>query len=144
MENGYHLYDFKGEQLREEHIEKFKQWQWRPRPVTLLSKDEQKTIRKNLREYSRVFDQEDQERIAGADQEVVERRRELLSRWHAWREMVEEDMREEREELGLPQDPVEELLRAKTEELVAGEEPEEKVIEEIAEEVLEETEEVVQ
>ncbi len=112
--------------------------------MTLLSKDEQKTIRKNLREYSRVFDQEDQERIAGADQEVVERRRELLSRWHAWREMVEEDMREEREELGLPQDPVEELLRAKTEELVAGEEPEEKVIEEIVEEVLEETEEVVQ
>ncbi len=71
MENGYHLYDFKGEQLREEAIEKFKQWQWRPRPPTLLSKDEQKTIRKNLREYSRVFEQEDAERIAGADQEVV-------------------------------------------------------------------------
>ena len=31
MENGYHLYDFKGEQLREEPVEKFKQWR-----VTLL------------------------------------------------------------------------------------------------------------
>ncbi len=144
MENGYHLYDFKGETLREEHIEKFKQWQWRPRPPSLLSKEEQKTIRKNLREYSRVFEQEDQERIAGADQEVVERRRELLSRWHEWRESIEAEVAEEREDLGLPQDPVEELLRAKTEELAADGDIEEKIIEEIVEEVLEETEEIVQ
>src|SRR3569833_2351412 len=142
MENGYHLYDFKGEQLREEHLDKFKQWQWRPRPPTLLSKEEQKTIRKNLREYSRVFEQEDQERIAGADQEVVDRRRELLAMWHAWREAVEAEVAEERAALGLPADPVEEMLKAKTEELAAGEE--EKVIEEIVEEVLEETEEIVQ
>ncbi len=144
MENGYHLYDFRGEQLREEPIEKFKQWQWRPRPASLLSKEEQKTIRKNLREYSRVFDQEDQERIAGADQEVIERRRELLASWLEWRESVEAEVAEERAALGLPPDPVEELLRAKTEELVGDEEIEEKVIEEIVEEVLEETEEVVQ
>ena len=48
MENGYHLYDFKGEQLREEHLDKFKQWQWRPRPPTLLTKEEQKQIRITL------------------------------------------------------------------------------------------------
>ena len=78
MENGYHLYDFKGEQLREEPVEKFKQWVWRPRPPTLLSKEEQKQIRKNLREYSKVFDQEDADRGASADLAVVEHRRRLL------------------------------------------------------------------
>ncbi|EFW99689.1 eukaryotic translation initiation factor 3 subunit [Grosmannia clavigera kw1407] len=142
MENGYHLYDFRGELLREEHLEKFKQWQWRPRPATLLSKEEQKTIRKNLRDYSRVFDQEDAERIAGADQEVIDRRRRLLEEWVSWRASVEKDLDEERDALHIPKNLVEELLRAKTEEIASGEE--EKVVEEIVEEVLEESEEIVQ
>jgi translation initiation factor 3 subunit B len=140
MENGYHLYDFKGEQLREEPIEKFKQWQWRPRPATLLTKEEQKTIRKNLREYSRVFDQEDAERISSADVAVVEHRRRLLEEWFAWRAQIEEEIAEEREALGLPD--VAELLRAKLEGLAVD--GEQQVIEEIVEEVLEETEEIVQ
>lgn len=141
MENGYHVYDFRGELLREEPIEKFKQWQWRPRPPTLLSKDEQKAIRKNLREYSRVFEQEDAERIAGADQEVVDRRRRLLNEWLEWHESMLHEVAEEREALGMPDDVVQQLLKVKTEELAAGET--EKIIEEIVEEVLEETEEVV-
>lgn len=144
MENGYHLYDFRGELLREEPIEKFKQLQWRPRPPTLLSKEEQKQIRKNLREYSRVFEQEDAERISSADVAVVEHRRRLLDEYYAWREAVEEELDEERAALGLPEDPVAELLRAKAAEVVEpGKEEEEQVIEEIMEEVLEETEEVV-
>jgi translation initiation factor 3 subunit B len=142
MENGYHLYDFKGEQLREEPIEKFKQWAWRPRPPTLLSSAEKKTVRKNLRDYSRVFEQEDQERIAGADQEVVDRRRRVLMEWYQWREAVEAEVAEDREAMGIPEDVVSEMLQRKTEELATGEE--EKVIEEIVEEVLEENEEIVQ
>ncbi|KAL1844896.1 hypothetical protein VTK73DRAFT_1565 [Phialemonium thermophilum] len=141
MENGYHLYDFKGELLREEHIEKFKQWQWRPRPPSLLTKEEQKAIRKNLREYSRIFEQEDAERISSADVAVVEHRRRLLEEWYAWRAAIEAEIREERAALGLPEDPVAELLKAKTAELASG--GEEQVIEEIIEEVLEETEEIV-
>ncbi|KAK3376871.1 eukaryotic translation initiation factor 3 [Lasiosphaeria ovina] len=141
MENGYHIYDFKGEVLREEPIEKFKQFQWRPRPATLLSKEEQKTIRKNLREYSRIFEVEDTERINSADVAVVQERRRLLEEWLAWRKSMEEEVAEERAALGLPADPVADLLKAKTAELAAGEE--EKIIEEIMEEVLEETEEIV-
>lgn len=134
------MYDFKGEQLREEAIEKFKQWQWRPRPATLLTKEEQKQIRKNLREYSRVFEQEDAERISSADVAVVEHRRRLLNEWYSWRAAVEEDVAEEREALGLPRDPVAALLQAKSAELGADGE---QVIEEIVEEVLEESEEIV-
>ncbi len=141
MENGYNLYDFRGEPLREERIEKFKQWSWRPRPATLLTKEEQKTIRKNLREYSRVFDQEDAERISSADVAVVEQRRRLLEEWLAWREVTEEEVHEDQAYAGLPDDPVEELLKIKT--LQLAPDAEEKVIEEIMEEVLEESEEVV-
>jgi translation initiation factor 3 subunit B len=141
MENGYHLYDFKGDQLREEHIEKFKQWAWRPRPPTLLSKEEQKSIRKNLREFSRVFEQEDAERINSADVAVVEHRRHVLEEWYRWRASVEEEVSEERAALGLPADPLAELLKAKTVDVDPDET--EKVIEEIVEEVLEETEEII-
>jgi translation initiation factor 3 subunit B len=136
MENGYHLYDFKGEQLREEPVEKFKQWLWRPRPPTLLSKEEQKQIRKNLREYSKVFEQEDADRGASADLAVVEHRRRLLQEWLSWRASVEEEVKEEREARGLPLDPLAELLNK-------ADEGEDQVIEEIVEEIVEETEEIV-
>jgi translation initiation factor 3 subunit B len=136
MENGYHLYDFKGEQLREEPVEKFKQWLWRPRPPTLLTKEEQKTIRKNLREYSKVFDVEDADRGASADLAIVEHRRRLLDEWLAWRSAMEEDVAMEREARGLPLDPTEGLIK-KTDE------SEDQVIEEIVEEIVEESEEIM-
>lgn len=139
MENGYHLYDFKGEQLREEPVEKFKQWLWRPRPPTLLSKEEQKQIRKNLREYSKVFDQEDADRGASADLAVVEHRRRLLDEWLAWRSSLEEDVKEEREAAGFPLDPLE-PLKSK---MASGDEGQAIEIEEIVEEIVEETEEII-
>ena len=122
--------------MREEPIEKFKQWLWRPRPPTLLSKEEQKQIRKNLREYSKVFEQEDADRGASADLAVVEHRRRLLQEWFSWRASVEEEVKEEREARGLPLDPLAELLNK-------AEEGEDQVIEEIVEEIVEETEEIV-
>lgn len=142
MENGYHIYDFRGETLREEPVDKFKQWSWRPRPATLLTKEEQKQIRKNLRDYSRVFEEEDAQRITGANQEVVERRRQMLEDWFFFRESIEAEVTEEREEYGVPADPGAELIKQKmAAEAIDGEK--EEVIEEIVEEVLEESEEIV-
>lgn len=141
MENGYHIYDFKGEALREEPLEKFKQFSWRPRPATLLTKEEQKQVRKNLREYSRVFEQEDADRGASADLAVVEARRRMLEEWHSWREQMERENEEERQILGLPLDPHAALLEAKTKSISNSEQ--EQVIEEIVEEVLEESEEIL-
>ena len=137
MENGYHLYDFKGELLREEHIDKFKQLSWRPRPPTLLSKEEQKTIRKNLREYSKDFEEQDrieEDKEKGA---IVEERRRVLNEWLAWREREEEELMAERRELGLPEVGVDGEGR----EVEDGAEG--AVVEEIVEEVLDEVEEVM-
>lgn len=137
MENGYHLYDFKGDLLREDHIDKFKQFLWRPRPPTLLSREEQKQIRKNLREYSKDFDEQDrieEDKERGA---VVEERRRLLSEWLAWRERETEDLEDERRELGLDTGAGDVEKKEDTEE---GK----KVVEEVTKpEVLEETSEVV-
>ena len=88
MENGYHLYDFRGELLREESIDKFKQWSWRPRPASLLTKEEQKQVRKNLHQYSEQFEQDDADLASSADQAVVSERRRILDEWHVWRDEV--------------------------------------------------------
>ena len=138
MENGYHLYDFKGELLREEHIDKFKQLLWRPRPPTLLSKDEQKTIRKNLREYSKDFEEED--RIADDKEKgaVVEERRRMFSEWLAWRESELYELRADRRDLGLSED-----LEADGEPEKDTDGEEATVVEEIVEEIIDETEEIM-
>jgi translation initiation factor 3 subunit B len=135
MENGYHLWDFRGSLLREEHIDKFKQFLWRPRPPTMLSKEEQKRIRKNLREYSKQFDEEDQFELEVANKEVVEARKRQLDEWRAWRSRIEKEVRLERADLGLPEDPEEGLRTA--------DDGEDRVVEEMVEEVISEHEEEV-
>ena len=132
MENGYHLWDFKGAQLREEHIDRFKQFLWRPRPPTMLSKEQQKQIRKNLREYSKTFDEEDLAVHNLANKELIESRKRQLDEWRAWRARVEEGLKSERKARGISEDfdKDDKLENAA-------------VIEEIMEEVIEEHEEEV-
>jgi translation initiation factor 3 subunit B len=135
MENGYHMYDFKGTLLREEHIDGFKQLLWRPRPPTLLSKEEQAEIRKNLRNYSKVFDEHDLAKRSSANRAVVDARREMLEEWKRWREEVTERLQDEGAEV--------ELSAAKGETPGVAEDGHLEEVEEIVEEILEETEEVM-
>jgi translation initiation factor 3 subunit B len=130
MENGWHLHTFSGTTLAEHSVEKFKQLLWRPRPPSLLSKEEQKQIRKNLREYSREFDEEDKYAVDIANTAIVEARKRLLNEWTAWLKREKEDVEEEREELGLPEE-VEESTEGDT------------IVEELVEEIIEETEEII-
>ncbi|KAF2109052.1 eukaryotic translation initiation factor 3 subunit B [Lophiotrema nucula] len=132
MENGYHLYDFKGTLLREEHIDRFKQFLWRPRPPTLLSKEEQAEIRKNLRNYSKVFDEQDLAKKNTANREIIEARKRLLEEWLAWRESQIEMLKEMGAEIELNGGKVQQEEDGDVEE-----------VEEIVEEIIEETEEVV-
>lgn len=126
------MYDFKGTLLREDHIDHFKQLIWRPRPPTLLSKEEQAEIRKNLRNYSKVFDEQDMAKKNTADKAVVEARRRMLEEWNAWRESMLDMLREEGAEI--------ELNGGKVKTETDGEVEE---IEEIVEEIIEESEEVI-
>jgi translation initiation factor 3 subunit B len=124
LENGYQIRDFKGVVLYEAHLEKFKSFSWRPRPATLVSRERQRQIRRNLRDYSREFDAEDEAEAAGASQELLTLRRRLLGEWYTWRRRVEETLLSER----LDQ---------------AEEDDGDEIIEEWVEEVVEEKEEVV-
>lgn len=141
MENGWNLHSFSGNTLSENPTEKFKQFNWRPRPATLLSKEEQKQVRKNLREYSKEFDEEDKYAVDIANTAVVETRKRVLNEWLAWIRREKELMAEEREAFGLPED-ADEAKQARDAPLVSGEQGD-TVVEEIVEEIVEETEEVM-
>lgn len=130
MENGYCLWDFKGSLLREEHIEGFKQLLWRPRPPTLLSKEQQKNIRKNLKEYSRGFEKEDVQEQSTANKELIAHRRRLLEEWNSWRSKVIANLEKEKKELGIitdTKDEKKEKYIKKVIEIVISEEIEEVV-----------------
>ncbi|GAA5950794.1 hypothetical protein JCM21900_002020 [Sporobolomyces salmonicolor] len=136
MEAGFSIWDFKGALLQEAKLDRFKQLLWRPRPPTLLSRDDQKKIRKNLREYSRQFEEQDQLEAANLNTEVVEQRKRLIDEWNAWRRQAIEQMEQRRQEMG----------RAVKASLVKAEEAqkEEEVVEEWVEEVVSEVVELVQ
>lgn len=95
----------------------------------MLPTAQQKSIRKNLREYSRQFDEEDLFESEAANKEVVEARMRQLDEWRAWRERVEAEVRIQRVEHGA----VEKEPEAE----------EDRVVEEIVEEVVEEREEEI-
>ncbi len=126
---GYMIWDFRGQELQKQPLEKFKQFVWRPRPATLLPKDEQKKIKKNLREYSRQFDEDDAAEESNVSAELLAHRRRLIDEWNAWRKKRTQELKAEREAAGA-------VVEAKTDEAVEQ-------VEEWIEELLEETEEVV-
>jgi len=103
LENGYAIWDFRGQELVKQIQDRFKQFLWRPRPRTLLSKEQQKQIRKNLKEYSRVFEDEDQRESETVNTELVAHRRRLVDEWNAWRARCKRERAEQKGQEGGPE-----------------------------------------
>lgn len=59
VDNAYWLWSFQGKILKRVTLEKFCQLQWRPRPPTLLSAQQIKDTKKNLKKYSAQFETKD-------------------------------------------------------------------------------------
>lgn len=135
LEPGYRLWDWKGQDLEHRPTEKFRQFLWRPRPPTLLSKDDQRRIRRNLREYSRQFEEQDALEESNVSAELIALRQRLVEEWNAWRERSKARVDGRRKELGLQGRAA--VVRAEQSK-VAEEE-----VEEWLEEVIEETTEEV-
>ncbi|KAI8979412.1 eukaryotic translation initiation factor eIF2A-domain-containing protein [Mycotypha africana] len=128
-DHGFCIWDFKGQLLFKQNIENFKQLLWRPRPPSLLSQEEKKKIKKNLRQYSKQFEEED---LAMGDANAAKlraERRKAVEEWYAWRKATERQLEEERKAMG--------------KELQTTDEGKSEVVEEWVEEVIEEHEEIV-
>ncbi|KZT06524.1 translation initiation factor eIF-3b [Laetiporus sulphureus 93-53] len=100
LENGYAIWDFRGQELEKHILDRFKQFLWRPRPRTLLTKEQQRHIRRTLKEYSRAFEEEDAAEESNVSAELIAQRKRLVDEWNAWRDRVKEEIAEERTRRG--------------------------------------------
>ncbi|KAF5336959.1 hypothetical protein D9611_003273 [Ephemerocybe angulata] len=97
LENGFAIWDFRGQELVKLLQDRFKQFIWRPRPPTLLTKEKQKQIRRNLKEYSRAFDEEDAAEESNVSAELIALRKRLVDEWNAWRLLRKKEIGEKDE-----------------------------------------------
>eukprot|EP00245_Coleochaete_scutata_P017412 TRINITY_DN8522_c0_g1_i1.p1 TRINITY_DN8522_c0_g1~~TRINITY_DN8522_c0_g1_i1.p1 ORF type:complete len:737 (-),score=206.49 TRINITY_DN8522_c0_g1_i1:368-2578(-) len=102
MENGFTIWSFNGRQLYRLPRDRFFQFLWRPRPPTLLTLEKESDIAKNLRNYSRRYDEDDIQAVGTANAKEVERRKNLMDDWKQllghWQRLHAEE-RSEREHL---------------------------------------------
>jgi translation initiation factor 3 subunit B len=91
IENGYAIWDFRGQEIEKRLLDRFKQFLWRPRPPSLLTKEEKRTIRRNLREFSRAFEEADAAEETTVSAELVAQRKRAVDEWNAWRVRVAEE-----------------------------------------------------
>merc|ERR1719369_59377 len=102
VDNAYWLWNFQGKILKRSQVEKFCQLVWRPRPPTLLSKEQLKEVKKNLKKYSDQFNAKDKMRQSRASKELIAKRQALSDAFNNWRDQKirqYDEMREKRIEL---------------------------------------------
>ncbi|KAF9240876.1 translation initiation factor eIF-3b [Melanogaster broomeanus] len=100
LENGYAIWDFRGQEIEKHLLDRFKQFIWRPRPRSLLTKEQQRQIRRNLKEYSRTFDEEDAAEESNVSAELVAHRKRLVDEWNAWRVRCKREIADEKRSRG--------------------------------------------
>merc|ERR1719357_998048 len=91
VDNAYWLWSFQGRILKRVALDKFCQLQWRPRPPTLLSAQQQKDIKKSLKKYSAQFEVKDRLKMSKASKELVEKRRKLMQEYEDRRKVKQEE-----------------------------------------------------
>eukprot|EP00922_Rhytidocystis_sp_ex-Travisia-forbesii_P015113 GHVS01022577.1.p1 GENE.GHVS01022577.1~~GHVS01022577.1.p1 ORF type:complete len:717 (+),score=96.81 GHVS01022577.1:88-2238(+) len=91
-EAGYTIWTFQGRIQYKEQLRKFYQFQWRPRPPSLLSEQKLEDIQKRLRDFSKRYDMIDDKR-RNAQRDSYEKQRmaemtafeEVLGRLEEWK-----------------------------------------------------------
>uniref|UniRef100_A0A6Q2Y1D4 Eukaryotic translation initiation factor 3 subunit B n=1 Tax=Esox lucius TaxID=8010 RepID=A0A6Q2Y1D4_ESOLU len=86
VDNAYWLWTFQGRLLQKNNKDRFCQLLWRPRPPTLLPLDAIKAIKKDLKKYSKIFEQKDRLSQSKASKELVDKRRSMMEDYRRYRE----------------------------------------------------------
>ena len=84
MENGYHMWTFNGKLLYKYGKDRFFQFLWRPRGKSLLSAEQEAEIEKNIKKYSKRFEELDEKIRNEADSNVASEKKKSEEKWKAW------------------------------------------------------------
>lgn len=129
LDNGFKLYDVAGNMIREEDVPNFRNFIWRPRPVSKLTNAEKKKVRKNLKEWSAQFSEQDSMAADTAVRDLILKQREMLKNWTNYRSNISSVIEKE--------------YGYKAFDIIQDDNEDYTVIEEIKEEIIEETSEKV-
>lgn len=80
------MWTFQGRILKRCNLKNFVQFCWRPRPPTLLTAEQQKEIKKNLKKYYPQFESKDRMRMTRASKELLEKRGKLRAQFMEYRD----------------------------------------------------------
>ncbi|KAI5723588.1 hypothetical protein M8J76_008431 [Diaphorina citri] len=97
-DTGYWQWSFQGKIIKRFNSPTFCQLRWRPRPASLLSKEEVDKIKKSLKKYTPAFEAKDRQRMNKASKELIEKRRKLFKQFEELREKLRETWEAEKEE----------------------------------------------
>jgi translation initiation factor 3 subunit B len=89
MENGYNVWAFNGRLLYHAARDRFFQFAWRPRMPPMLPPEREAELQRNLKAYSKRYDEEDEALLMQADADVLRERERLAAEWREWRESRE-------------------------------------------------------
>merc|ERR1712064_162883 len=78
------------------NVDKFCQLTWRPRPPTLLAKDEMGESKKNLKKYSDQFNAKDKMRQSKASKELIAKRQKRMDDYTSWRAKKDQEYEDNR------------------------------------------------
>lgn len=84
MENGFIMWSFSGQQLYKVQKDRFYQFLWRPRPPSLLTKEDEKKAVRLVKQNAKRYEEEDELIKRGQDQELMEDRVELMRKFYAF------------------------------------------------------------
>lgn len=90
-------------------------------------------MRKNLREFSRVFEEEDAAEESNISAELIAQRKRLVDEWNAWRVRAKEEVADERRKHGKTDGKAEKPQEEEKEEIEVWID---EVVEQIVEEIL--------
>ena len=84
MENGFHVWTFNGVLLYKHGRERFYQFLWRPRAPSLLGAEKEAEIAKNLKKYSKRFEELDDKIRNAQDSHLAAEKQGVLDEWNRW------------------------------------------------------------
>lgn len=90
MENGFKVWSFHGRLLYEASKDRLYQLSWRPRLPSLLPPEKEQEVAKNLKSYSKRYEEEDDRLIEQADADVLSERKAQLDEFQRFRESKRE------------------------------------------------------
>lgn len=98
VDNGYNIWSFQGKTLQHHSMEQFCQLLWRPRPPSLLSEDDMKRIKKEIKKYQKVFEVKDRMSQSRASKELIDKRRKMMRDFESYRQKKENEYYEQKQQ----------------------------------------------